>query len=630
MTQITGVKKSAFDTVKAKVDAVKASTVLLSDYGILGDGSDEGAEWEAMRDALIAIDPARLWSFVGDPGKTYYGDLGRVFNGLHHIAIDFNGSEFRNTETSGNWYINLGENAFVRSNSTARPNYLISDASEGDTEVTFETASDAANFSAGDRIFLYGCQRQDGGYPPNYAFYEWPAVTDVNELAGTITLDRAIRNSYRTDWRDISKTVGIFGISTTITSGAARVINWTQENLAQSITIRNAKILHPDTAFSYNTVLGSCIDVLFEDCVLGWVYPAMFETWTMRRCRIEKIVLDKNGFYFTLDSSSISEDLSEGTGIENFVANSVTFESGAELNLYAPRRQTWTNSRYLGRGPSNAIIRANSNYSSGADLSLRDSLFQVLPDHGTKTFLSDYIYALTSISSVTGNEFVFSEQANIQDMGGRFNRGARFYADNGVVGEITYVKWDGSQYVHGFRATGAITASNGLWFPRYNSISFDGSRVENKTEGLSLTPPFTGSLDAGWRFDHRLKVSSTISSFDYGGFVGIPTKLEINVIRAYTGADVAPLFRVEHRFGTTNLVSKSVDVSITGSRVCRSDSGFKAEATDTGFTTPFATGVAQTVNRLRCYFPSGKPAGSDAEMPVIQVRATIAPNPFIL
>lgn len=144
---------------------------------------------------------------IAGSGGFQYGD------GIRNAVIWAYGA------TSDAWGV-VGEGFGQNTLTTAR----IATVSAASTTVTLLVAGDASKFSVGDWIAVTGIQIQNGGFPPNFQFFEFHLITAINGL--TLTLDSPTTYAYKSTWpfydQGGTATIGITGAANN-GSGLCRV-----------------------------------------------------------------------------------------------------------------------------------------------------------------------------------------------------------------------------------------------------------------------------------------------------------------------------------------------------------------------------------------------------------------------
>jgi hypothetical protein len=147
------------------------------------------------------------------PGRTcYIHDTGTQFlNGIKNLLIVGYGVTLNGPYN----HVGLSAMFFDKQHSvrtaaiTAGDSFVIINPSAATQESTgcqtigagTAVANCAALFTAGNWVAVGGIDLQTGdGFPPNQAFAQYAQITGVNSITGVISLDRTLRDSYKTTW----------------------------------------------------------------------------------------------------------------------------------------------------------------------------------------------------------------------------------------------------------------------------------------------------------------------------------------------------------------------------------------------------------------------------------------------
>jgi hypothetical protein len=220
----------------------------------------------ALRTTLIAS-PTTVWRLVFDkcPG-TYQYTNNQWLWGVQNVILDAWGCTFENVY-SGSSDANgipfnvgdfFGTSGYGGSGTTFGDGYLINTVSAGSFTVTTSTAGNAANFSTGNQVLVYGYDQQGAGYPPNMRYFDFATVVSANASTGVVTLAAPLAHYYDSRWWDTSNYAG-----TGENYGAPRVINLqrTDYSIPQLIWIIGATFnVDPNlTAANYLQLTGQLV-----------------------------------------------------------------------------------------------------------------------------------------------------------------------------------------------------------------------------------------------------------------------------------------------------------------------------------------------------------------------------------
>ncbi len=192
---------------------------------------------------------------------------------------------------------------------------LIDDAAYGATTVDCLTTSDAAEFEAGDKVFISWYSRQSSSFPANPGYFEYNEVESVNTGTGVITLKKPLSNSYKKQAPDDTT----FGVSW----GAARItcLNRDDFSMARNVTLIGGKGIDTGVGTAlYRGVLYTAgvsnVRVIGAD-FYGF-FPTMTENVYVRDCNFHTTSeIDKGIINFRMENSRM-DTLTQGTGLINF------------------------------------------------------------------------------------------------------------------------------------------------------------------------------------------------------------------------------------------------------------------------------------------------------------------------
>lgn len=251
-----------------------AVALCIDDYG--GDGSGTPGSETANNAALLAMQAvaeasgADSWTFsLGGPGKRYLYSQNKWANrvaGSHDFVLDLNGSELRYTYAGPftnttnmmictpdiNYVINAGMAYPGLAQATPWP-MEIQTVLAGADRLYMVTPSDALNIAVGEVFFIGGYERQPGGDPQNFQFFQWGlecASRDgsTGEVVFKVTdaysadIPQRVDHTMRADWPDHNHNINY------PSRGKARlykIVNrsnasgFTYSNMLRSILIKN-------------------------------------------------------------------------------------------------------------------------------------------------------------------------------------------------------------------------------------------------------------------------------------------------------------------------------------------------------------------------------------------------------
>ena len=124
----------------------------------------------------------------------------------------------------------------LRGSSSLEHGDLIETVEAGANTITLVDPVQASRYVVGERLFVYGNQVMQFGYPPNVRFFEWHEIEDVT--AGVITLRDRMTYRYDSTWKDADYSV-------TGKAGAGRIqpLNRPNRRNPRKITVRGLHVL---------------------------------------------------------------------------------------------------------------------------------------------------------------------------------------------------------------------------------------------------------------------------------------------------------------------------------------------------------------------------------------------------
>jgi hypothetical protein len=249
------------------------STILLaSNYGIApGNSATVNDTGFAALKAAMAASPNTIWHVIFASGAYTYTN-NRWLWGIQNVIIDAYGASFQCTSSSdgnaGNQIPLYVNDPFDDSGDTPWPHTtyvngdLINTVASGAASVTTTTAGNAAHYSAGMPVLLYGYDQQGWGYPPNPRYFEYKTVLSANASTGVVTFTDFLQNFYDSRWWDT-----LYGDGTQLYHGAPRILslqraNYTQANL---IWIKGATFLGNSVTPGSNQLQVTANLMIYED-----------------------------------------------------------------------------------------------------------------------------------------------------------------------------------------------------------------------------------------------------------------------------------------------------------------------------------------------------------------------------
>ncbi len=119
--------------------------------------------------------------------------------------------------------------------SIGRFGYLIDTVASRSVSVTTSTPADAANFTAGDRVLIYGWAQQANTSPPNARYFEWATVTSSDDMTGEVSIEKtnvlsdlgvSLAHDYDSRWWDFQADAAGLGAPRILNLDRDDEFNW--------------------------------------------------------------------------------------------------------------------------------------------------------------------------------------------------------------------------------------------------------------------------------------------------------------------------------------------------------------------------------------------------------------------
>jgi len=107
-------------------------------------------------------------------------------------------------------------------------------------------------------------------------------------------------------------------------------------------------------------------------------------------------------------------------------------------------------------------------------------------------------------------------------------------------------------------------------------------------------------------------------------------RIDVNVIRAYSGTDASAVFTINPRFNADSRYTKQINLKVAGRRVLSIDGAALTEASDPSFTGPLPSAASNIANRLFTYTDNGggvaQLSGTAAEQAIVSYSVIAVPQ----
>ncbi|WP_294540092.1 hypothetical protein [uncultured Rhodoblastus sp.] len=299
-------------------------------FGFATSPHENSAAQERMRRHAI-LHPGSTYRF--SPG-VYNLTTPRFLYGVRNIEVIAYGASFRNVNAGKFGYSDLYASFYIGSGSVFHPmndgNLDLSRATSGerihtvragDTAVWLLRPEKAADFSPGGWALVHWFSRQEQGFPPNPAYFDYVRIVAANGDVGLLTLDRPLTFDYKAIAPDDASPKETYGGTAT---GAARVLCLDRPDyqICERFVLRGGKGVRVGTKISpgYDGTLeiAGAIDVQVHDAEFDGFFPSMArnveanDSVFRANSEIDKIIETVSL------KNCVLTDLAQGTGVRHF------------------------------------------------------------------------------------------------------------------------------------------------------------------------------------------------------------------------------------------------------------------------------------------------------------------------
>lgn len=559
----------------------------------------------AMTQVFIDTDNNRHWK-IRFPAGTYQYDNSSWAAGVRHLTIEGYGAWLQ-ALTDNVYQLPLGERGVFDDDEGGRSyrGHEIETVAIGDTTITFKTAGDESNFTAGDRVLLMSSQNMFYGYPPNCAKFQYCRVASVG--TGTLVIDQPSRYNFKDD--DLFAPDGTY-----INLGKARILNLDRTGQGRGVFAETriyrgfglkdnpghtSENEHIGVNMTGNYVLWE--DIIFDHAIELWPSFAQFaHARNLRTVGSGKIraEIDKLLETCIFEGFTMHEKANGGTGVQNMIYR--------DMVLTGETANTCLSTVLYDRCEIMAPVASYGNQGRGS-VAFRDCTIYV-PD-GEYAVAGGSIGSGDSPSSIPdANTLRFptdqGEAVRILREGSIIY--ASDYSDIGVIQSMSQTSTNLDLTIDWFVSNTPATEKTYIT-PRLSSVMDLGG---NKIVGGNRMFQGTGSFDVTGRpSSDAAGMRATLSNF-YGpsAFVGAASRdlftlfnnpprmlrrVTVDVIQPYRGSSTGVILRLVMPGGT--LV---VDAMTAGKRIFDVNGNTGLESGDSGTLpsgwTPLLTVFLQT------------------------------------
>lgn len=181
-------------TTQRSLKARASDYINIKEFGSglgVGAGHDDDSAFAAFQTWAQDQDEAvHLWLPRTEDGAYYNLTSNTNFlSGIKKVIVSAYGACVNN--------IYFGGVSVIENNTTSA---RITTTARGDTTVTLVTTAQYSRFTVGRWVLIAAVDTQGFGYPPNPYFFEYAKVKAINSSTGVVTLDRALRNVYKSTY----------------------------------------------------------------------------------------------------------------------------------------------------------------------------------------------------------------------------------------------------------------------------------------------------------------------------------------------------------------------------------------------------------------------------------------------
>ncbi|WCT14398.1 hypothetical protein [Mucilaginibacter jinjuensis] len=453
--------------------------------------------------------------------------------------------------------------------------------------VSLISITEISTFNINDWILIYGYDNEQvGGFPPDSRYYEYAQIIATDATLGTIQLDRVIINSYDAAWPE-NLAQNDYGVPRIIS------LNRTNFTTIESLTMNDLSFLpfpgwvgtsataeRNGRASFFGYITAQINNVICPACYIGQGKDIELNNFKVSvQCEIDKTidsVIIRNSQIRGLTQGSINS-----LKVFNTVLTGPTNSNARSVELsgnYFNSSANGSSSSMIALGGKRIErVQIGTNVWNCVDPS-RNSLMNItgsinLPVTsvvGTDTILLSY----ATWRSGTSARGVSMGAVGFTATGKKIivTRVYQYDATNvAVIGNFSAPPVAGDLFI--FNLTNAVSIDFQRKIGPYSSSVKDVEEASTTVgyRGYRFNSPVFGLRNIFLDQSNIINgANSTISSNNFFPLFGIPIKLIIVVIKAYTGPDVSAHLRITNTTdatgGTKNLL-ELIDLKTTGLRV---------------------------------------------------------------
>ena len=278
----------AATTAAAQPSAIVPSIIghsefdFVRDFKAAGDGrTDNAAALKSFNEAAKQESAAGHSVVLHVPPGTYNFNHSRCWGflmGIKHLVIYGRGAIFQNTYDPTISSPNFGhEQAWgfaCNPDRLLNPGKKIVSVPVGSSKIQLKIPADSAEFSVGDWILIGSLDIQYYGFPPNFHYFEYVKIAQLDSATGTITIEQKTRWPHRDDFPENKP--GYYGKAGLWNLKSKAGLPWDIRHFYHGLEIRNAA----KSTVPYMTAIG--MEITYEDCILPGLSQTIAHRVVMR------------------------------------------------------------------------------------------------------------------------------------------------------------------------------------------------------------------------------------------------------------------------------------------------------------------------------------------------------------
>lgn len=550
-----------------------------SDYASASELTDNTTALLNIRDYLLLNNNAHH-VILFSAGICSYKS-GQWLRGVRSYDVVGSGTQLINTLgglTSLSYTMTLNNGAFtdydVSGNASAvdKLGELIHSTNDGSIYVTLVTASDAEKFLPGYNVLVYGLNIYNGGFPPSARFFEWNEVVNSDNITGVVTLKNKLKFSYNEEWTDSSNPAAPIG------APRIKVLNGDGFEVTERASFENIEFLGVDNTSPYTRDKGilfttGAINFSAKNCKMDSFVPTVCDMAEIYSCEISQSAeVDKLISSVKFVNSKINS-VTQGTGCHSFIAIDTKITGDSYIrskDKYIERceidAQTVLSGNQVGFPAYEHMI---------GRFVFKDNVINTdnLLDYKDNQVLYNGIFSTKGITvfsssgspttSITVSSASFTAEQRIIE-------GARFKVkSSSIYGQFKKIRSKSGDYITiDIDCTGVINASDVIHSQNFEMLSISGNRVSDSGGDSKILVPFSQPLILDSNNSHSYTMvfdlynQTQIST----PTLGVISKIEVNVLKAYTGPDITPQLRLE-AINNSGYPNQVINITQAGLRV---------------------------------------------------------------